>query len=302
MTRRLAVLVAAVLVVVGALTTVPALAASTDPATCHPSAGTGAYTPASGVTTTGLGADAPAYYEIGRPTGAFLNKPARGIMIVIHGGGWTVTGKASVAVMRPYADAHWRARGWSTVNIDYRPCDKGLSDVLWFMDRLRSLRPSATICAVGESAGGNLALLLASVRPDLACVVSLAGPSDLPAMAGQTAYRPLTGLFESVGPLHVTDMAVAAFGSAEALVWNSPIRYVASVRARVLLATGEHDFAISTAQDANYAAATRKARPAGYVAKLVLAAGDIGFVHSGISATAETQLFAAEAALMPLRP
>ena len=53
MTRRLAVLVAAVLVVVGALTTVPALAASTDPATCHPSAGTGAYTPASGVTTTG---------------------------------------------------------------------------------------------------------------------------------------------------------------------------------------------------------------------------------------------------------
>src|SRR3954470_19479912 len=45
-----------------------------------------------GVTSDGLGA-MPAYYELGAPTGPHAGQPPKGVMLVIHGGGWWRVGK-----------------------------------------------------------------------------------------------------------------------------------------------------------------------------------------------------------------
>ena len=254
--------------------------------------------PGAGITTTGLGPDAPAYYEVGSTTGAFAGKPPKGIMIVIHGGGWYVVGKQTLVSLRPYVD-HWRARGWQTVSIDYRGCSQSIGDVLWFMQRIRQLRPNAVICASGISAGGHLALLLASVRKDLACAISMAGPSDLAALAQQQAYDPVLGLLSPVRPTRLFNGAVAAFGASPSpLIFNSPIAYVAYVKARILLVGGEHDPIIPAEQNANYAAALKAAQPNAYVDTTLLPVGSLPFVHSGISQTGMDDLNARELALV----
>ena len=110
----------------------------------------GRYTaPGPGVTTTGLGADVPAYYEIGAPAGAYAGLPPKAIMLVIHPGGWFQVGKEVLAHWaRPMAD-RWRTSGWQTVALDYHACGQSIFDVLWFMQRVRYLYPHTVICADG---------------------------------------------------------------------------------------------------------------------------------------------------------
>src|SRR4051794_12887640 len=67
-----------------------------------------------GVSTTSLGSGAPAYYEVGEPTGDYAGQTPKGVMLVIHGGGWFTVGGHAVETMRPEAD-RWRARGWRTL-------------------------------------------------------------------------------------------------------------------------------------------------------------------------------------------
>ncbi len=74
--------------------------------------------------------DAPASYEVGLPTDPYAGHAPLGVMLVIHGGGWTASGVGGVQAMRPDAD-RWRARGWETVNLTYRPCAQSTTDVLW---------------------------------------------------------------------------------------------------------------------------------------------------------------------------
>ena len=133
--------------------------------------------PGPGVATTGLGAGAPAYYEIGEPTGDFAGQPPKGVMMVIHGGGWSLHGPGAVASMRSRAD-RWRAEGWRTLNVGYRPCADSVQDVRWFYDRARELWNTAgPFCVMGSSAGGHLALMLAASRPGVACAIAHAGPT-----------------------------------------------------------------------------------------------------------------------------
>lgn len=240
--------------------------------------------PGAGVSTSGFGPDAPAYYEIGRPTGLYEGAAAKGIMLVIHGGSWYMVGKEATSSTRAYSD-HWRARGWLTVAVDYRPCAQSIKDVAWFMQRIRMARPNAVICAAGLSAGGHLALLLASYRPDLACVIALAGPSDLNALATQNAK-----LF---------NQAAAAFGAdPNRLRYVSPISYVPWMRARVLLASSAGDPLVVPAQNEAFAAALRAAQPSLYVDSMTLESGSTYFVHAGISSAALENLLAREQALV----
>ena len=81
----------------------------------------------------------------------------------------------------------------------------------------RQRYPDLPICAVGISAGGNLALNLATREPDLDCVVALSAPTDLTTVArqdpkGEEAYK----------------AAVAAFGK-DALVKFSPVRHADAI-------------------------------------------------------------------------
>ena len=185
---------------------------------------------------------APAYYLRGFPIG---RKRPIGIMITIHGGGWFSVGPGDVQAEQPYAD-FWRSHGWETFNITYRGCAQSLTDVLWFYDTIRSLvGPTMPIALAGQSAGGQLALMIAALRPDVKFVVAEGAPTDLTTIGEQTAFDPSTLGSQTSGPQMVENWAVAAFGSNE-LSNNSPVNY--HIRARVLLASAAADVFIPWAQ------------------------------------------------------
>jgi len=255
------------------------------------------------VSTTALGTDAPAYYEVGKPMGEFAGQSPKATMIVIHGGSWYTTGKEVVAAMRRRAD-RWRKAGWRTINISYRACGQSIGDVLWFMQRVRDANPSAVICATGASAGGHLALMLAARRTDLACAISHAGPSDLVGIDSQTASDRYTGAPTTAGPARISHLAIAAFGAKPGpLEYSSPMSYAGAVTARVLLATGATDFLVPAAQDANFARALRAAHPEAYVDVMSLPKGTVRFVHSLVTPESLEALRAREDALVaPLLP
>ena len=243
---------------------------------------------------------APAAYEVGLPTGAYLGQPPRGTMLVIHGGGWTYTSIGGIQAMRPDAD-RWRARGWQTVNLTYRPCGQSVADVLWFHDKARAgFGAGAKICAMGTSAGGHLALLIAAQRPSVHCVVSLAGPTDLRTIAGEPAYDAATGqLTQTVGGRWIHNLGAAAFG-AENLVAHSPAAQPSPTLkgTRVLQAFSADDAMVPWQQAADLAGAMLAADPAAYVESLRLAAGTIPFAHGAVTQAALDEFYAREAQLV----
>jgi dienelactone hydrolase len=253
------------------------------------------WAPKNGEVTTGLGPDAPAYYEIGAPTGAFAGKEPRGEMLIIHGGGWHIVGRAAVAFQRGRANV-WRARGWQTVNIDYRACAQSLSDAQWFKQRVRLLHPNAPICAEGASAGAHLALMLAATNSDLSCAISFGGPTDFNTIANETAFDYRTGTFDSAGPAMVFNLAKAAFGSALPSV--NPKQFAGKITARLLLASGERDGLIPAAQNAALATAIRNAHSDAYVDVDLLPSGPVKFVHTGTTQDARDDLNRREIALV----
>ena len=250
--------------------------------TCAATDGGLTYTaPGPGVSTTALGT-APAYYELGAPSGAFLAQRPKGLMITIHGGGWSTVGPAAVASERPYADL-WRNRGWETLNITYTACAQSVSDVLWFHDAARALFGSRLpICSFGRSAGAQLALMMADLRPDVGCAIGEGAPTDLPALSSETAYDASTGLSDQTsGPVEVQNVAIAAFGSG-GLVPNSPTTGPGG--ARLLLATAQQDEFIPWAQALDMASAVQGAHPGTYVDTDQLAAGTYyDFTHTSTS-------------------
>ena len=143
-------------------------------------------------------------------------------MLVIHGGGWTITSVGAVQAMRPDAN-RWRARGWETVNFSYRPCGQSAADALWFHDRTRAwFGAGAKLCTLGLLSGGHLALLIGAQRPNVYCAISEAGPTDLRTIQGEGAYDPASGLHnDTVGGRWVHNLAAAAFGE-ENLASYSP--------------------------------------------------------------------------------
>jgi acetyl esterase/lipase len=245
-------------------------------------------------------AGAPAYSEVGLPTGAHAGEAPRGVMLVIHGGGWSATSAGAVQTMRPDAD-RWRARGWETVNLTYRPCGQSLDDVLWFYDHARTwFGPDAAIAALGTSAGGHLALLLAAGRAGVYGVVSQAGPTDLTTIQGEPVYNPATGLFDStLASRWVHNLGAAAFGE-ENLPAYSPAAQAASTlnATRVLQAFSADDAIVPYQQAADLANAMHLANPAAYVDDLQLATGTFSFGHGRVTEAALQTFHARERQLV----
>ena len=251
--------------------------------------------PPNGESTTALGPDAPAYYEVGKPTGAFAGKAPRGQMIIIHGGSWHLIGKGVVAFERRNAN-RWRARGWQTINIDYRACAESIADVRWFKNRVRLLHPRAIICAEGISAGGHLALLLAATAGDVDCAISLGGPADLRAIGTQVAFNPRTGAYSNAGPAKVANLARAAFG--DGLDAADPRQFAGAIKARLLLASGSFDPLIPVEQNSGLADAVRSAHPDAYVDVDVLPFGTTKWVHGATTPEAIADFYRREEALV----
>ena len=246
-----------------------------------------------GVTSGAMGAQGPAYSETGAPL--TTDREERGVVLLLHGGGWTLTGPWAATGMRADAD-RWRARGWRTVNASYRACGEAIGDVLAFVDHVRArIDDSKPLCVVGTSAGAHLALLAAARRPGAVdCVVSQSGPTDLESLADEHAYDGFGGGTWTTGPAAVHNLAVAAFG-AENLHVMSPAHE--PIAARMLVAIGEHDWLLAPAQATAFAHAQRALDPASRVESLVLDAGDVAWGHGAVSERAIDVFHAAEADL-----
>lgn len=212
-------------------------------------AGCGEDRPAAPTQTGPQATDAPAFEEVVRPDG----RP-RGVMLIFPAGGWFAQPREAVRTTEHYTRRYARL-GWTAVNVGYRPGgEEGYRDALDAYERARRDNPGLPICAVGESSGGHLALMLAVERP-LACVEAVGAPADLPTLKGV-----------------VRRLAVKAFGARRLERW-SPARAADRIRGRVMLVHAGDDLAVLPAQ----ARAMKRAKPDAEL--IVLPRGDLAFMH-----------------------
>ena len=151
----------------------------------------------------------------------------KGVVMLIHGGGWQPS-NSGYEEQKANAE-NFEDQGYATVAIGYDEGARGFQQVVDVYREARKRYPDLPICASGISAGGNLALMLATREPDLACVAALAAPTDLTSLArqdpeGDEAYQ----------------AAVEAFGQ-DQLGKFSPVRYADRIKAKVLLISAETD-------------------------------------------------------------
>jgi acetyl esterase/lipase len=167
----------------------------------------------------------PRPFDFQCPTAGCANP--KGLVIIIHGGGWQDNGLNPVAPDPNFPGAHqttldtrerWRARGWATAALSYRPSRQGpasakfkaLTSFLlgrpmtveeespvpgssrfstadveeFFVNRAGYLGANHAnlagkpVCVVGYSAGAHLALWLAARHDSIACVVADGAPTD----------------------------------------------------------------------------------------------------------------------------
>jgi acetyl esterase/lipase len=240
------------------------------------------------VNTSALGERAPAPYELGSPT---TGTRPHGVMVVVHGGAWTMAGEPMLSQARPEASL-WRGKGWATANVDYRPCGHSLADVLLQYDLIRTVvGPTTPVCLDGESAGGQLALMVAALRPDVACVLARAAPTDGETLGDQDATDPSTGAPSRLAPQRLEIGMAQAFGEGAVRAF-SPTTYAGSLGARLLLVSATDDTIVPPAQATELANAVAAARPGASVRTLLLAPGPHTWVH-GSAGDADLQALAA---------
>lgn len=189
------------------------------------------------------------------------DRKPRGLVLLIHGGGWKGNDTSQFRRILRTAPNYQRL-GYETLAFNYRGGAQSFQDAQMFYRLARKrVGPNFPICAVGESAGANIALELAVKNPSLACVLDLAGPTDLTSLAkqprGLTAYQ----------------AAVGAFGKAKLSAY-SPALHAHSIRARVLLVYAQDDPIVPAAQGTEMASVLPGAR------LIMLAPGPVPFEHS----------------------
>jgi acetyl esterase/lipase len=141
------------------------------------------------------GADPAQFGELWLP-----DRPARGTVVIIHGGFWRA--RYGLSLGRPLA-ADLAARGYAAWNLEYRRVAAGggwpgtFEDVGAGIDLLSTLPvDTSRVVAIGHSAGGHLAAWAG-------------GRDSLPAGAvpGGAAFVPLTGVISQAGVLTLADCA-----------------------------------------------------------------------------------------------
>lgn len=173
-------------------------------------------------------------------------------MLIFPSGGWFPHPDATRSTDH-YVE-RYRSLGWAARNVAYRHGgEEGYEDVVAAYERAREEHPRAPVCAVGESSGGHLALMLAARRP-LACVEAVGAPTDLRALRG-----------------FVRRVAVKAFGH-DLAAW-SPVRHAGSIRGRVMLVHAANDLVVDPGQ----ARLMKDAKPDAEL--VLLPPGELSFMH-----------------------
>ena len=156
------------------------------------------------------------------PARWIVPKNPKAVVIVIHGGSWVGEKEWFLDDMNPYAQKLSNLSGSATMNIDYRTGSSSLNDVVASYDIARKKFPNLPICAAGNSAGGNLALLLANKRP-LNCVISEVGPTNL-----------------YTGSEYIKNIAAYHFNKENFRAW-SPIYTTKKLRSPTMLVSATND-------------------------------------------------------------
>jgi hypothetical protein len=125
------------------------------------------------------------YFEVGQPAGRYLSREPRGVVQVIHGGGWTKVGSEEVIRIRPVADRFRRA-GYLTLSHTYQPNLTAPQDVRYFYRKARRLSKGKAVCSWGGSAGAHWALFSATQVP-IDCVMGEGLPTLLVPAQGLSA-------------------------------------------------------------------------------------------------------------------
>jgi pimeloyl-ACP methyl ester carboxylesterase len=165
-----------------------------------------------------------------------------GVVMLLHGGGWKPD-PAAYALQRDVAAPGLQDDGYATVAVGYDEGAKGFRQIQDVYAQARKRYPDLPICAVGISAGGNLALMLATREPKLDCVVTFAAPTDLTTLAKQDPQAD-----------EAYQGAVEVFGK-DGLERFSPVRYAKRIHARVLMIAAETDPIVPAAQSRELAQA-----------------------------------------------
>ena len=111
-------------------------------------------------------------------------RDARAGVVLLHGGAWKEVGPAATAALQPAADRFARL-GLRVANVDYRPGAASLTDARRALRRLHRRR----VCVYGESAGGQLALMLAARHRSVRCVITVGAVGDLVGLRRDHATR-----------------------------------------------------------------------------------------------------------------
>jgi hypothetical protein len=226
------------------------------------------------------------------------------VMITIHGGAW----RGGFAGPSNGETGPWDAvgldvpgqmvdrfthEGWTVYNIDYEGGGaRSLAEVDTSFKALPVAETSGkTICPAGESAGGQLALMLAEREHAISCVVANAAPTDL---------RTESALFTDPTP----NLVAIGFGPDSGTVWddNSPVDHLDGFTAKVLLATADTDTTVPYSQATELAAAVTAAGGHAPVTLVHLASGGsactVTFVHSCVSPAAYSAYVATESSFL----
>lgn len=180
---------------------------------------------------------------------------ARGVMLVFSGGAWLAPPPTEVETTRHYEERYTKL-GWIAVNVGYRPGgEESFADVTEAYDNAKADNPGLPICAVGESSGGHLALMLATER-NLDCVEAVGAPADL-----------TRGL-----PRVLQKTAATVFGRDDLERW-SPLLRADEIEGDVLIVHAQNDKAVPVAQ------ARALARELAGSELIVLPPGDLAWMH-----------------------
>jgi acetyl esterase/lipase len=218
-------------------------------------------TAASGCGSSGGGVEASACknqsHGFPKTTWAIPATNPRGVVMLLHGGGWqpNPSGYREQVAFGKVIEAG----GVATVAIGYGPGRAGFRQVEGVYGQAHRCFPDAPICVIGDSAGGHLALMLATRQPNMACVIARAAPTDLTSLAAQGAGE-------------TEQFAVDAFGR-QALAPFSPVRRANAIHARVLAIMAENDPLVPVQQGREL----KQALPSAQL--LVLPPGPVPFVH-----------------------
>jgi dipeptidyl aminopeptidase/acylaminoacyl peptidase len=168
-------------------------------------------------------------------------KPAggnpKGVVILLHGGGWQPSRDGYEAEM-PTA-AQLQQLGYATVVIGYDAGATGFQEIRRVYSQVRRRYHGLPTCVHGFSAGGNLGLMLAAREPGINCVLGIAAPTDLTALRQQ-------------GGTEAHDLAARAFGEDQLSNW-SPVHYAGQIKAKVLLIAAQDDPVVPIAQAREFA-------------------------------------------------